>query len=188
MTTIYLVYTPNDSEMFEIIEYGDDKQAMEASRGMASPHRIIKVIDYNNNPELVKMVFLDSGIESEEENQSNPQHEDRLYDIMVKVKDLKVNEYYKYEGTFKQLREKKYNNDHPNPTYTLRFEDGSKDGRVAKLRPNDTLQLKPSRSGDTQQVNQSQSAGKRVSRSKRKTPLNKRSRKTRNGLVVKMEK
>jgi hypothetical protein len=179
METIYLVYTPNDREMFEIIDYGDDKQAMEASRGMASPHRIIKVIDYNNNPELVKMVFLDSGIESEEEKQLNPQHEDRRYGnpLNVPVKDLVVSKYYMYEGTFKQLRDKKYNDDHPNPTYTLRFEDGSKDGRVAKLQPNDTLQLRPS-----------QSAGKRVSRSKRKTPLNKRSRKTRNGLVVKMEK
>jgi len=189
METIYLVYTPvaarvgeDDNSPFKIIGTLEEaKVILEGNYKLQDPDKVIKVIkvkDYDeSNPESGIMSFIglrdkDFSISS---SQIGSQSEEGVYDrsLDIPVKDLVVDQYYMHEGTFKKLIGIKPNDDHPNPTYTLRFEDG----RVARLQPNDTLRLEPS-----------QSAGKRVSRSKRKTPLNKRSRKTRNGLIVKMEK
>ena len=170
METIYLLYTPDERTEFERTEYVSDQQAMEASRGMASPHRIIKVIDYKNNPETVEMNFLDPVVDLKETNLPYPQHEQIQgpTPVKIKVEDSNIGEYYMHEGKYKKLIEITYNGVHPNPAYKLRFEDG----RIESMQPGDKLRLRPS-----------QSAGKRVSRSKRKTPLNKRTRKTRDGSI-----
>ena len=181
MDTIYLLYTPDERTEFERTEYVSDQQAMEASRGMASPHRIIKVIDYKNNPETVEMNFLDPVVDLKETNLPYPQHEQIQgpTPVKIKVEDSNIGEYYMHDGKYKKLIEITYNGVHPNPAYKLRFEDG----RLESKQPGEILLLYPRIYGDKLRLRPSQSAGKRVSRSKRKTPLNKRTRKTRDGSI-----